>query len=210
MAEKLGLGWILQPELRHLTNRLARTKIEHEASRYRLQCPQTDFTSALKMAAKAKPSYLAFDKAAHPWKAGIDYRARPNRYRVGKGEQGLLIWEPYKSELTPHWRFKTAAIAKRSAAKIHRMLKGYLDRDDFVGADMARKFLQMGYTRARRYANYKGGRKYDKNAGYALNERGTGDPEKAESAAIFYEVWKKAEAEPRYAVQKKEWKGRYG
>jgi hypothetical protein len=110
----------------------------------------------------------------------------------------------------PHWRFKTAAIAKRSAAKIHRMFKSYLDRDDFVGADMARKFLQMGYTRARRYANYKGGRKYDKNAAYALNERGTGDPEKAESAAIFYEVWKEAEAEPRYAVQKKEWKGRYG
>ncbi|MFF5380932.1 DUF4385 family protein [Pedobacter suwonensis] len=27
---------------------------------------------------------------------------------------------------------------------------------------MARKYLQMGYTRARRYANYKGGKKYDK------------------------------------------------
>jgi len=32
---------------------------------------------------------------------------------------------------------------------------------DFVGADMARKFLQMGYSRSRRDANYKGGRKYD-------------------------------------------------
>jgi Domain of unknown function (DUF4385) len=27
---------------------------------------------------------------------------------------------------------------------------------------MARKFLQMGWTRATRYANHKGGRKYDK------------------------------------------------
>ncbi len=26
--------------------------------------------------------------------------------------------------------------------------------DDFVGTDMARKFIQMGYTRAVRYANY--------------------------------------------------------
>ena len=26
---------------------------------------------------------------------------------------------------------------------------------------MARKFIQMGYTRARRYTNYKGGRKYN-------------------------------------------------
>jgi hypothetical protein len=65
---------------------------------------------------------------------------------------------------------------------------------DFVGADMARKFLQMGYTRARRYANYKGCRKYDKDAdSFKLKERGTGDPQKAESAAIFYELWKKAE-----------------
>ncbi len=27
---------------------------------------------------------------------------------------------------------------------------------------MARKFLQMGYTRARRYANHKSGKKYSK------------------------------------------------
>jgi Domain of unknown function (DUF4385) len=157
-----------------------------------------------------RPSYLDFDKASYPWKPGVDYRARSRLYRVGKGEQGVLICEPYKSELTPHWRFRTPAIAKRSAAKILRMFKAYLDQEDFVGADMARKFLQMGYTRARRYANYKGGRKYDKAAGYAPKPKGTGDPEKAESAAIFHAAWKKAEAEPRYAARKKEWKDRYG
>ena len=120
------------------------------------------------MPAKATPSYLNFDKAAYPWKPGIDYRARPKRYRVGKGEQGVLICEPYKSEIAPHWRFKTPAIAKRSAKAIYKMFIAYLDDDDFVGADMARKFLQMGYTRARRYANYKGGRKYDKDNDYKL------------------------------------------
>lgn len=162
------------------------------------------------MIANAKPSYLTFDKAAYPWKPNINYRVRSKLYRVGRGEQGVLICEPYKSEITPHWRFKTPAIARRSAKKIFRMFKAYLNQSDFVGADMARKFLQMGYTRARRYANYKGGRKYDKDAGYALKERGTGDPEKAESAAVFYEFWKMAEAEPRYAAQKKYWKGRFG
>jgi uncharacterized protein DUF4385 len=159
---------------------------------------------------KAEPSYLAFNKASYPWKSGVDYRQRPKLYRVGKGEQGVLICEPYKSELTPHWRFKTPAIAKSSAAKIYRMFKTYLAAGDFVGADLARKFLQMGYTRARRYANYRGGRKYDKAAGFKLKERGTGDPAKAESAAIFYGYWKKAEAEPDYAERKKEWKGRFG
>lgn len=36
------------------------------------------------MPARMTPSYLNFDKAAYPWKPGIDYRARPKRYRVGK------------------------------------------------------------------------------------------------------------------------------
>lgn len=157
-----------------------------------------------------KPSYLNFDKENYPWKADIDYRAHPEKYRVGKGEQGVLICEPYKSEITPHWRFKTPEIAKKSSAKIFRMFKAYLKEDDFVGADMARKFLQMGYTRARRYANYKGGKKYDKENNYALNERGTGDPEKAESAQIFYEKWKEAEANPKYAALKDAWKEKYG
>lgn len=163
------------------------------------------------MPSRAKPSTVGFDKASYPWKPGIDYRARPKLYRVGKGEQGVLICEPYKSELVPAWRFKTPAIARRSAKKIFAMFKAYLAAEDFVGADMARKFLQMGYTRARRYANYKGGKKYDKvEDGFTLKERGTGDPEKAESAAIFHEFWKKAEAEPGYAAQKKVWKGRRG
>jgi hypothetical protein len=162
------------------------------------------------MPARSTPPYLNLDRAAYPWKPGVNYRGRPARYRIGKGEQGVLICEPYKSEIAPHWRFKTPVIAKRNTKAIYKMFVAYLDADEFVGADLARKFLQMGYTRARRYANYKGGRKYEKEDGYRQKPRGTGDPEKAESAAIFYEYWKKAEAEKRYAVQKKEWKDRYG
>lgn len=162
------------------------------------------------MKKKQRPSYLNFDKASYAWKPDVDYRRHPERYRVGKGEQGVLICEPYKSELNAHWRFRTPGIAKVSSAAIYKMFRAYLKADDFVGADMARKFLQMGYTRARRYANYRGGKKYNKEQDYKLNERGTGDPEKAESAKIFYERWKKAEAEPRYAKRKQEWKAKYG
>lgn len=89
------------------------------------------------------------------------------------------------------------------------MFLDYLAEDDFVGADMARKFIQMGYTCARRYINYKGGLKYDKKTGELL-ERGTGDPEKAKSAAIFYEIWKKAEQNEKYQSLKKDWKERLG
>lgn len=86
------------------------------------------------------------------------------------------------------------------------MFEAYLKQNDFVGADMARKYLQMGYTRSRRYANYKGGRKYDKEEDYAQLDRGTGDPEKAKSAAVFYERWKRAEGHSIYAAMKKDWK----
>ena len=162
------------------------------------------------MKKERRPSALDFDKAAYRWKPDVDYRRHPQRYRIGKGEQGVLICEPYKSELTPHWRFKSAEIARDSSTTIYGMFEAYLGEGDFVGADMARKFLQMGYTRARRYANYKGGKKYDKEHDYKLLERGTGDPEKAKSASIFHERWKQAEAEPRYAARKKDWKARYG
>lgn len=74
---------------------------------------------------------------------------------------------------------------------------------------MARKFLQMGFTRSRRYANYKGGRKYDPKDKHQLEE-GTGDPVKAESAQIFFDAWKKAEAKPAYARMKAEWKEKFG
>jgi hypothetical protein len=40
--------------------------------------------------------------------------------------------------------------------------------------------------------------------------RGTGNSVKAESAEIFYRAWKRAEAESRYAAQKKAWKAACG
>lgn len=157
-----------------------------------------------------KPSYLDFNADAYAWKSDIDYRVHKELYRVGKGEQGVLICEPYKSEIGQHWRFKTFDIANESSKKIFALFERYLKASDFVGADMARKYLQMGYTRARRYFNYKGGKKYDADDNYRPLERGTGDPEKAEAAKVFYERWKAAEANATYAAMKKQWKHERG
>ncbi len=153
-----------------------------------------------------KPSYLNFDKTTYAWLPDIDYRQEPGKYRVGKGEQGVLICEPYKSEIGQYWRFKTSEIAAESSQKIYELFLDYLQKGEFAGADMARKYLQMGFTRARRYANYKGGKKYDQQNDYALLERGTGDPEKAKAAAIFYERWQQAENLDQYKLLKLEWK----
>lgn len=86
--------------------------------------------------------------------AKINFRERPELYRIGRGEQGVLLIEPYKSEILPFWKFADEDKARESSNKIYQLFLEYLAVDDFVGADMARKFLQMGYTRARRYANH--------------------------------------------------------
>ena len=150
-----------------------------------------------------------FDLKSYQWKPKINYRQRPHAYRVGKGEQGVLICEPYKSEILPYWKFKTPEIALKSSEKIYKLFLEYLSKDDFIGADMARKYLQMGFTRARRYINYKGGLKYSPDTHEPL-EKGTGDPQKAISATLFYEKWQQAEANPNYAKLKKNWKKFYG
>ncbi|MCD7035022.1 DUF4385 domain-containing protein [Metabacillus sp. GX 13764] len=139
--------------------------------------------------------------------SSIDFRKEPEKYRVGRGEQGVLMIEPYKSEILPHWRFKTPSIARESADRIYSMFEEYKEKNDFVGMDMARKFIQMGYTRSRRYANYKGGRKYKKDG--EQNERQI-DSTKAESAKIFEEKWKKIRSDQVYLDKKKEHQKKYG
>ncbi|NJP37715.1 DUF4385 domain-containing protein [Alkalicoccus luteus] len=136
-----------------------------------------------------------------------DFREEPHKYRVGRGEQGVLMVEPYKSEILPHWRFKTPDIAKESSEAIYDMYLDYKRNNDFVGMDMARKFIQMGYTRSRRYANYKGGKKYDKEGN--INKRQI-DDEKAESAKIFEKKWIKIREDETYLKMKKEHQKKYG
>ena len=153
--------------------------------------------------------------------AQLDLRAHPELYRVGVGEQGVLLVQPYKSELLPHWRFATPELARESSEIIYGMFLAYLRAGEFVGADMARKFLQMGFTRARRYANHRGGKKYDgpvpedkkgQSGAHGRPElpRSPEDPVKAESARIFKAKWDEAEANEEYAALKKAHKVEYG
>ena len=83
-------------------------------------------------------------------------------YRIGRGEQGVLLVRPYTNTICNHWRFKTPREAIISSNRIYGMYLDYRDEKDFIGMDMCRKFLEMGFTRARRYANHNSGRKYRK------------------------------------------------
>ncbi|CAI3935932.1 DUF4385 domain-containing protein [Commensalibacter communis] len=143
----------------------------------------------------------------------INFRERPELYRIGKGEQGVLSVEPYKSEILPYWRFATVEKATESSNKIYDLFVEYINNQDFIGADMARKFLQMGYTRARRYANHKGGKKYDGpvpidkkglSGSHGRQElpRAAEDEVKAEAARIFKQKWDDARANSNYLALK--------
>ncbi len=167
------------------------------------------------MIAKSKPSQRHSRKPGYRSKTfdySLDYgqcdlRRHPELYRVGRGEQGVLLVEPYKSEILPHWKFRSVAIATESTAAITSLFAAYKKQRDFVGMDMARKFLQMGYTRARRYANHASGRKYD-GAGDVLPVEP--DAEKAAAAAVFWRAWKSVEADTDYQRRKAAHKARYG
>ncbi|EBL5943647.1 DUF4385 domain-containing protein [Salmonella enterica subsp. enterica serovar Rubislaw] len=139
--------------------------------------------------------------------SSIDFRQQPELYQVGRGEQGVLLVEPYKSEILPFWRYKDEASAMKSAEQIYQLFEAYRQQDDFVGMDMARKFIQMGYTRARRYANYKGGKKYAEDG--SLYTRGN-DPIKAAAATVFKGWWDKIRQDEDYLKRKRQHQARWG
>jgi hypothetical protein len=115
----------------------------------------------------------------------IDFRKHPEKYLIGRGEQGVLMAEPYKSEILPFWRFSTPEKSQVSAEKIYSLYLGYQAKNEFVGMDMARKFLQMGFTRARRYANHASGKKYNNDGSVIPQDSQSETSLKAKSAQIF-------------------------
>jgi Domain of unknown function (DUF4385) len=149
-----------------------------------------------------------------------DFRAAPQKYRVGIGEQGVLLVQPYKSELLPLWRFRTPEIARESAKALLSAFYKYRDENDFVGMDMARKYIQMGWTRSRRYANHKSGQKYE--GAVPADKKGQSgahgrpkrdlepDPVKAESAALFRAALDEVRADTVYQKQLEEHRAKYG
>ena len=128
-------------------------------------------------------------------------------------ERNIFAPSRYKTHLLPLWRFRTPSIAQKSAQDIWEAFLEYERRDDFVGMDNARKFLQMGMTRAKRYSNWKGGKKYATTKGgenmtetgpRAKNARGGGDVEKEEASRIFKKVWERAKNWDGYVRRKED------
>ena len=140
----------------------------------------------------------------------LDYKNtlfEPNdiRYRIGRGEQGVLLVRPYTNDICKYWKFKTPYIAQQSAQKIFDLYLGYRVKKDFVGMDMCRKFLEMGFTRARRYANHKDGKKY-KNGKILPQEKDALTSQKAISARIFKTYRDLCTTDEYYIQLRKKWR----
>jgi hypothetical protein len=127
-------------------------------------------------------------------------------YRIGRGEQGVLLVRPYTDDICAHWRFVDEETAVKSSDEIYSMFCTYRRNKDFIGMDMARKFLEMGFTRARRYANHSSGRKYDSNGKVRPQEVDWKTNEKAKAAAVFKVIRDKAAYDPEYQSMRKEWR----
>ena len=127
-------------------------------------------------------------------------------YRIGRGEQGVLLVRPYTNDICAHWRFVNETAANKSSNKIYQMFCDYKSRKDFIGMDMARKFLEMGFTRARRYANHPSGKKYDAKGNITPQSTEHATCEKARSARIFKEKRDLAAKDPIYVEMRKEWR----
>jgi hypothetical protein len=126
-----------------------------------------------------------------PGEYDLDFRAHPSAFRHQHGEQGVFKVEPYKSELLPLWQYKDETAAQESVAAIWEQFEDYKADEDFVGMDMARKYLQMGFTRAMRYAKYPGGKKYDDD-GNEREQQTWADPDKRAAAVVFREKYQAA------------------
>ena len=86
------------------------------------------------------------------------------------------------------------------------MYHTYKGAEDFVGMDMCRKFLEMGFTRARRYANHRDGKKYDEEGNVKPQEPDALTSLKARSARIFKEVRDRVTSDPIYQRMRKLWR----
>ena len=139
----------------------------------------------------------------------IDFSLEENRklYRIGRGEQGVLLVRPYTHDICPFWVFRTPELAVKSSNHIYGMYLDYRDQKDFIGMDMCRKFLEMGFTRARRYANHNSGRKYKKGTRDILpQEEDHATSKYAQSATIFKKVRDIVAKSDIYVKMRKEWR----
>ncbi len=139
----------------------------------------------------------------------LDIDATPELYRIGRGEQGVLLVPWCLEHVIKYWRFKTPDIARESSDYIYRLFEQLLEDNNFPKADLCRKTLMMGWTRARRFANHSSGRKYAADGSVLPQEVDWATNDKAVSASIFKAKYDLARTNSKYLELKAEHKRKH-
>ena len=91
--------------------------------------------------------FLEMMEKAKRWDHNTNYEEKPLMYEFTEDCSGMYTCEPYKTELLKNWKFTSLDAAITSSKDLLEMFENYVASGDFVGADLARKFLQAGSIR---------------------------------------------------------------
>ena len=138
----------------------------------------------------------------------LDFTDEENRklYRIGRGEQGVLLVRPYTDDICAHWRFKTPEIAKKNLLKSMKCILIIVMKKILSVWICVVSFLEMGFTRSRRYANHRDGKKYDKEGNIIPQEKDHATCHFAKSATIFKKTRDVVAKNETYVKMRKQWR----
>ena len=127
-------------------------------------------------------------------------------YRIGRGEQGVLLVRPYTNDICAHWRFKTPEIAVNLQIKSYQCILSIWLMEILLVWICVVNFLEMGFTRSRRYANHHSGKKYDDEGNVRPQEPDHATCDFAKSAQIFKKVRDLVAKNATYVTMRKTWR----
>lgn len=76
--------------------------------------------------------------------ANLNFKKEPSFYRVGTEETGIHVVEPYASLILKQFAVDTLGETKKTVIHVEHLFKTFKEENDFIGMDMARKYLQLG------------------------------------------------------------------
>ena len=88
--------------------------------------------------------FLKILESAKRWDHTINYQENPFLYTYTDDCKGMYTCNPYKEELLQLWKFLKKDSASQTAKDLYSYFLKMLEKKDFVGADLARKYILAG------------------------------------------------------------------
>lgn len=91
--------------------------------------------------------FIKLMEKSKKWDHNINYQENRLLYPYTLGFDGMYTCNPYKDKFLKIWKFTSKSSARESAKNIYDEFLIHLNNEDFIGCDMARKYLQAGYQK---------------------------------------------------------------